>query len=121
MSRTAFCKALLIGAAITFSTPAFAGPHGDMGGKSREEIQKMSPEEREKFHAERKAKWDALSKDEKLKMIEERRSQRRQEMDARWESMSDDEKIQHVEKRMERKHHEKERFGEKRREREGRE
>ena len=103
MSKTPLYSALLIGAAITFSTPAFAGPREEMGEKSWEEIQQMSPQEREKFNAERKAKWDALSKDEKLKMIEERRTQRRKEMDAHWQSMSDDEKIEHVEKRMERK------------------
>lgn len=64
----------------------------------REKMKNMSPEDREKFMQERKAKWDALSKEEKLKMIEERRKQR----EARWNAMSDDEKIEHVEKKMKR-------------------
>ena len=78
------------------------------GGKGDwEEMKKLSPEEREKFTQERKAKWDALSSDEKVKMIEERRAERRKQRDAEWNAMSNDEKIKHVEEKMKRmeEHH----------------
>lgn len=103
--RNQLLGALIVGTALSFSPAAMAEPpkHGD-DGKRWEEIKNMTPEEREKFHAERKAKWDALSTKEKVKMIEERRAQKRKEMDERWNAMSDEEKIRHVEERMKQKH-----------------
>ena len=97
--------AIIVGTALSFSHAAFAEPPKDgHDGKRWEEIKNMTPEEREKFHAERKAKWEALSTKEKVKMIEERRAEKRKEMDERWSAMSDEEKIKHVEERMKRKH-----------------
>lgn len=99
MTHGKLFTALILGSALAFTTPAFADSHEGKHGKKWEEIKKLSPEEREKFKAERKAKWDALSKEEKLKVIEERRANMRQKMDERWNAMSDDEKIAFTEKR----------------------
>lgn len=65
-----------------------------------EKIKSMSDQERTAFFAERKAQWDAMSKQEKLVEIDKRRSERIKYMEDRWNHMSDDEKIAHVEKRM---------------------
>lgn len=94
-------SALIIGTALSFSPAAMAEDHEGHDKKKWEEIKNMTPEEREKFHAERKAKWEALTAEEKVQMIEERRAQKRQEMDDKWNAMTAEEKIQHVEKRME--------------------
>ena len=116
--RNKIAALLLIGTSLVFSPAVMAGEHGE-GGESKEHAGKfkgehggdwekfknMSPEEREKFKAERKAKWEALSDSEKVKMIEEKRAKRMQEMDSRWKSMSDAEKIKFAEERMKRGHH----------------
>lgn len=97
--------ALVLGSALMLSHAAFAEEAAGGGRDAhREELKNMTPEEREAFHAERKAKWEALSDAEKVKMIEERRAEKRKEMDARWNAMTDAEKIAHVEKRMKHKH-----------------
>jgi len=96
--------ALMLGSAIMLSHAAFAEePARDGFDSHREELKNMSPEEREAFHAERKAKWEALSDAEKVKMIEQRRAEKQKEMEARWNAMSDAEKIKHVEQRMQQK------------------
>lgn len=96
--------ALLLGSAIMLSHTAYAEGPGHGGPDShREELKSMSPEERATFHAERKAKWEALSDAEKVKMIEQRRDEKQKEMEARWNAMSDAEKIKHVEQRMQQK------------------
>lgn len=102
--RNQLLGALIVGTALTFSQGAMAEPPKEHGGKKWEEFKSMTPEQREQFRAERKAKWDSLSKEEKLKLIDERRAQKHKEMDEKWKSMSDDEKIKHVESRMEQKH-----------------
>jgi predicted Fe-S protein YdhL (DUF1289 family) len=67
------------------------------------EYKQLSPEQREKFHQERKAKWDAMSKEEKLATIEKRHAAKKAKMEEKWNSMSDDEKIAFVEKRMQKR------------------
>lgn len=74
---------------------------------SKEEIKKMTPEQKKEFFAKKEAEWQKLPKAEKLKIIEERRTKRLEKMDAKWKSMSDDEKIKFVEERHEKR---KERF-----------
>lgn len=97
--------ALVLGSALMLSHAAFAEETAGGGRDAhREELKNMTPEEREAFHAERKAKWEALSDAEKVKMIEERRAEKRKEMDARWNAMTDAEKIKHVEQRMQHKY-----------------
>lgn len=103
--RSQLLGALVITTALVFSPAVMAQPPaGERDGSRWEAFKNMSPEEREAFHKERKAKWEALSDAEKVKMIEERRAEKRKEMDARWSSMSDAEKIRHVEERMQRMH-----------------
>lgn len=96
--RSQLLGALVVTASLVFSPIAMAeeGRDGSKWGSFRD----MSPGERESFHKERKAKWEALSNAEKLRMIEERRAEKRKEMDARWNAMSDAEKIRYVEERM---------------------
>lgn len=82
---------------------AYAEPPQGGGEGMKEKMKNMTPEEREAFHKERKAKWNAMSKEEKLKEIEERRSKRLKKMKETWNAMSDDEKITHVENKMKNK------------------
>ncbi|MCH2546390.1 MAG: hypothetical protein MK052_02105 [Alphaproteobacteria bacterium] len=121
--KSPLLKALIIGAALSFSHNAFAEPGHDMDGSRWEEMKNLTPAEREAKHkemrakwegmseaereafkAERKAKWDALSKEEKVNLIEERRKAMKERHDEKWESMTADEKIQFTEERMKRKH-----------------
>lgn len=101
--RNQVLGALIVGTALAFA-PAAMAEHHEGHGKKWEEYKKLSPEEREKFHAERKAKWEAMSDAEKLKVIEERRGNMRKEMDDKWNSMSDQEKIKFTEERMKHMH-----------------
>lgn len=97
---------------LTAFQPALAEHHeGDADLSKtmpREKYKEMSDEERQKFHEERKAKWESMSKEEKLSTIEKRRAEKKAKMEEKWNSMSDDEKIGFVEKKMkkrgERKH-----------------
>lgn len=89
-------------ASALLAVSAQAGDHGDWHrGPMYEQIKSMSDAEREAFFTERKAKWDAMSKEEKLAEIEKRRAERIKWMEDKWGSMSDDEKIKHVERKME--------------------
>lgn len=121
--KDAIVRSLLVGTALIFSQGAYAeGPGRDGGGRHWEEMQNMSPDEREKAHeerrakwssmseeektqfrAERKAKWDALSKEEKVKLIDERHNAMKKRMNEEWDNMSDDDKIKFAEERMKRK------------------
>ena len=83
--------------------PALAEPKGEMQTLPYEKYKELSPEQREKFHTERKAKWDAMSKEEKLATIEKRQAEKKKRMEEKWNSMSDDEKITFVEKRMQKR------------------
>lgn len=105
---------LLVGAALVLSPAAFAAEDGAEKPKfDREAFKNLSPEERQKFFEERKAKWEALSRDEKLKSINERHDEMRKKMDDHWNSLSDDDKLKFAEERMSGKH--KGKFGKHRR------
>lgn len=87
--------------------PALAETHEGTNDLSktmpREKYKSMTDEERQKFHQERKAKWEGMSKEEKLSTIETRRAEKKAKMEEKWNSMSDDEKIGFVEKRMQKR------------------
>jgi hypothetical protein len=50
------------------------------------EYKQLSPEQREKFHTARKAKWDSMSKEEKLTTIEKRHAAKKAKMEEKWNS-----------------------------------
>lgn len=100
MQKRLFTAAML-SAALIFTQGAWAEGHGwHHKGEHAEKFKNMTPEEREKFHAERKAKWDAMDTKEKVKVIEKVRAERRKHSDERWSKLSDEEKVRFVEERM---------------------
>lgn len=104
MKKGLFAAALMA-TVFAFGQAAWAEGGAAHSGKEQvEKFKKMTPEEREKFHAERKAKWEAMPLKEKVQLIETMRAERRKKSDERWSKLSDEEKVKYVEERMKRKH-----------------
>jgi len=99
LKKTLLTTAFII--SLASFQPALAESTTDLSKtESREKYKSMSPDERQKFHDQRKVKWDSMGKDEKLQIIEKRRAEKKSKMEEKWNSMSDDEKIGFVDKKM---------------------